>query len=117
MPWPARTSGTWDHGHAPDVGVRGALAEVSPAFVVHKPGSSRPNPPSFSRGPLGRALYEGKEGSSMPYLSPPTLTRSEIEAILAVSRTHARDHLIVAISLGTGLRLGEIVGLNVGDVY
>jgi len=28
-----------------------------------------------------------------------------------------RDHLIISMALGTGLRLGEIVGLNVGDVY
>ena len=53
----------------------------------------------------------------MPYLSPPTLTRSEVEAILAVTRGYPRDHLIIALALGTGLRLGEIVGLNVGDVY
>lgn len=28
-----------------------------------------------------------------------------------------RDHLIYPLALGTGLRLAEIVGLNVGDVY
>jgi site-specific recombinase XerC len=28
-----------------------------------------------------------------------------------------RDHLIYSLALGTGLRLAEIVGLNVGDVY
>src|SRR5258706_4761987 len=53
----------------------------------------------------------------MPYLSPPTLTRQEVESLLSVTRHHPRDHLIIAIALGTGLRLGEIVGLNVGDVY
>ena len=53
----------------------------------------------------------------MPYLSPPTLTRVEVEALLAVTRRHPRDHLVIALALGTGLRLGEIVGLNVGDVY
>src|SRR5262245_56626533 len=53
----------------------------------------------------------------MSYLSPPTLTRTEIEAILAITRNHPRDHLIIALALGTGLRLGEIVGLDVGDVY
>ena len=26
-------------------------------------------------------------------------------------------HVIISVALGTGLRLGEIVGLNVGDVY
>jgi len=53
----------------------------------------------------------------MPYLSPPTLTRSEVEAILAVTRSHPRDHLVIALALGTGPRLSEIVGLNVGDAY
>ena len=51
----------------------------------------------------------------MPYLSPPTLPRTEAEAVLAVTRRHPRDHVIMAIALGTGLRLGEIMGLIVGD--
>ena len=37
--------------------------------------------------------------------------------ISAVTRRNARDHLVITLALGTGLRLGEIVGLNVGDVY
>src|SRR5947208_3755626 len=53
----------------------------------------------------------------MPHLSPPTLTRSETEAILAATASHPRDHLIYSLALGTGLRLAEIVGLNVGDVF
>ena len=53
----------------------------------------------------------------MPYPSPPTITRQEVESLLSVTRTNQRDHLIIALALGTGLRLGEIVGLNVGDVY
>jgi integrase len=53
----------------------------------------------------------------MPYLSPPTLTRSEQEALLRTSSVHPRDHLIISVALGTGLRLAEIVGLNVGDVF
>ena len=53
----------------------------------------------------------------MPYLSPPTLTRAEQEALLRVSAQHPRDHLIFYLALGTGLRLAEIVGLNVGDVF
>jgi site-specific recombinase XerC len=28
-----------------------------------------------------------------------------------------RDHTIISLALGTGLRLAEIVGLNMGDVY
>ena len=53
----------------------------------------------------------------MPYLSPPTLTRSEQQSLLEVSAVHPRDHLIFSLALGTGLRLSEIVGLNVGDVF
>lgn len=53
----------------------------------------------------------------MPHLSPPTLTHGEQKAILRATRGNPRDHLIYALALGTGLRLAEIVGLNVGDVY
>jgi site-specific recombinase XerC len=53
----------------------------------------------------------------MPHLSPPTLTRAEQQAILRATAGNARDHLIYSLALGTGLRLAEIVGLNVGDVY
>jgi integrase len=34
-----------------------------------------------------------------------------------VSSCHPRDHLIFSLAMGTGLRLSEIVGLNVGDVF
>jgi len=51
----------------------------------------------------------------MSYLSPPTLTKAEQDALL--SATTGRDHLIFSLALGTGLRLAELVGLNVGDVY
>jgi len=53
----------------------------------------------------------------MPYLSPSTLTRSEQQALFDASSVHPRDHLILSLALGTGLRLSEIIGLNVGDVY
>lgn len=53
----------------------------------------------------------------MPTLSPTTLTQAEQRAILKVMAIHPRDHTIISLALGTGLRLGEIVGLNVGDVY
>src|SRR5437667_3091112 len=53
----------------------------------------------------------------MPHLSPPTLTASEQAVILAATAGHRRDHLIYSLALGTGLRLAEIVGLNVGDVF
>jgi len=53
----------------------------------------------------------------MPYLAPQTMTRKEQEHLLRASQDHSRDHLILSLALGTGLRLAEIVGLNVGDVY
>ena len=53
----------------------------------------------------------------MPHLSPSTLTRSEQEAILRITEANPRDHAIYSMGLGTGLRLAELVGLNVGDVY
>jgi len=53
----------------------------------------------------------------MPHLSPPTLTHSEQKAILRATRPQPRDHLIYSLALGTGLRLAEIVGLNVADIY
>ena len=53
----------------------------------------------------------------MPYLSPPTLTTDEQKLILRTTAKHPRDHLIISLALGTGLRLGEIVGLDAGDVF
>jgi integrase len=53
----------------------------------------------------------------MPHLSPPTLTHSEQKAILRATACNPRDHIIYSLALGTGLRLAEIVGLTVGDVY
>ncbi len=53
----------------------------------------------------------------MPALCPPTLTAREQRALLLASARHARDHLVFSVALGTGLRLAEIVGLDVGDVF
>ncbi len=53
----------------------------------------------------------------MPHLSPQTLTLAEQRAMLRATAGNLRDHLIYSLALGTGLRLAEIVGLNVGDVY
>ena len=53
----------------------------------------------------------------MSHLSPQTLTQAEQQAILRATARNPRDHLIYSLALGTGLRLAEIVGLNVGDVY
>lgn len=45
------------------------------------------------------------------------MIRSEQQALLEASSVHPRDHLILSLALGTGLRLSEIIGLGVGDVY
>ena len=53
----------------------------------------------------------------MPHLTPPTLTTAEQKAILRATAANVRDHTIFSMALGTGLRLAELVGLNVGDVF
>jgi len=53
----------------------------------------------------------------MPHLSPQTLTREEMQALLAATAVHPRDHLAFSLALGTGLRLSELTGLDVGDVF
>ena len=53
----------------------------------------------------------------MPYLCPSTLTSDEQKLILRVTAKHPRDHLIISMALGTGLRISELLGLNVGDVF
>jgi len=50
-------------------------------------------------------------------LSPTTLTTDEQRLILRATAGNVRDHLIFSMALGTGLRLAEIVGLDVGDVF
>ena len=53
----------------------------------------------------------------MSHISPTTLTTDEQKVILRTTAKHPRDHVIISMALGTGLRLGEITGLNVGDIY
>jgi hypothetical protein len=53
----------------------------------------------------------------VPHLSPTTLTTDEQRLILHATAGNVRDHTIISLALGTGVRLGEIVGLNVGDVF
>ena len=53
----------------------------------------------------------------MAGLSPTTMTTDEQAPILRVTASNLRDHVIFSLALGTGLRLAEIVGLDVGDVY
>jgi len=53
----------------------------------------------------------------VPHLSPTTLTTDEQRLVLRATAGNVRDHTIISLALGTGLRLAEIVGLNVGDVF
>ena len=53
----------------------------------------------------------------MASLCPPTLTSEEQSLLLQATIPEPRDHLIFSLALGTGLRLAEIVGLNIEDVY
>ncbi len=53
----------------------------------------------------------------MPTLSPTTLTFDEQALILRVTARNLRDHVVISLALGTGLRLAEIVGMDVGDVF
>ena len=42
----------------------------------------------------------------MPHLSPTTLTTDEQRLILRATARNLRDHTIISLALGTGLRLG-----------
>jgi integrase len=53
----------------------------------------------------------------MPHLAPPTLTAAEQKAILRATAANVRYHTSFSMALGTGFRLAELVGLNVGDVF
>ena len=53
----------------------------------------------------------------MPHLSPTTLTIDEQRVILRATAGNIRDHTIISLALGTGLRRAEVVGLDVGDVF
>jgi integrase len=53
----------------------------------------------------------------MPHLSPQTLTEVEQRALLRATASQPRDQLIFSLALGTGLRLAEIGGLDVADVF
>jgi tetratricopeptide (TPR) repeat protein len=55
--------------------------------------------------------------NTVPHLSPTTLTTDEQRVILRATAGNLRDHTTVSLALGTGLRLAEVVGLNVGDVF
>jgi len=45
------------------------------------------------------------------------MTAAEVQALLRASASHPRDHAVLSLALGTGLRLAEVVGLDAGDVF
>ena len=45
-----------------------------------------------------------------------TMTAAEQAALLRVTKDAPRDNVLYSMALGTGLRLSELLGLNVGDV-
>jgi integrase len=53
----------------------------------------------------------------LSHLSPATVTTDEQRLILRATAANVRDHTMIGLALGTGLRLAEIVGLDVGDVF
>jgi integrase len=54
----------------------------------------------------------------MSFRAPETMTTAEQARLLRVTGRHPypRDHVLFSMALGTGLRLSELLGLNVGDV-
>src|SRR5258706_9497408 len=50
--------------------------------------------------------------------APETMTAAEQARLLKVTAAHddPRDHVLYSMALGTGPRLRELLGLNVGDV-
>ncbi len=54
----------------------------------------------------------------MPYRAPETMTQAEQAKLLEVSGQppRPRDHVLFSMALGTGLRLSEVLGLDVRHV-
>src|SRR5262245_56843357 len=52
------------------------------------------------------------------FRAPETMTAAEQAALLRETAAHSapRDHVLYSMALGTGLRLRELLGLDVGDV-
>src|SRR3989454_2543686 len=52
------------------------------------------------------------------FRAPETMTAAEQASLLRATAAHRdpRDHVLYSMALGTGLRLSELLGLDVGDV-
>ncbi len=53
----------------------------------------------------------------VPHLSPTTLTTDEQRTILLATAGNLRDQPVFSMALETGLRLAELVGLDVDDPF
>ena len=81
--------------------------------------SKRPTPRGCRRPGSLRLTSSPTEGTcaSTCRTSPPPRWTDEQRLILRSTAGNVRDHTIISLALGTGLRLAEIVGLDVGDVF
>lgn len=52
------------------------------------------------------------------FRAPETMTAAEQAALLRATAAHPapRDHVLYSMALGTGLRLSELLGLDIGDI-
>src|SRR6267142_4248877 len=50
------------------------------------------------------------------FRAPETMTAAEQAALLRATASAPRDHVLYSMALGTGLRLRELLGLDVGDL-
>jgi integrase len=50
------------------------------------------------------------------FRAPETMTTAEQASLLRATSPAPRDLFLYSMALGTGLRLSELLGLNVGDV-
>jgi integrase/recombinase XerC len=96
----------------------GALPSLLGAIVPHGV-PKLPEAAGIESLPLTSFAIEGTcaAEADVPHLSPTTLTIDEQHMILRATAGNVRDHTIISLALGTGLRLAEIVGLGVGDVF
>ena len=66
-------------------------------------------------------MYRGMSAYADAIARPPrTLTEREVALLLRTTGQHAagwRDHVIISVALGTGLREHEILALDIGDVF
>lgn len=68
------------------------------------------------RGLLDRDPAEGLELPHTRHRVPEVLTRSEVSALLEASEVRDRDHCLIELLYGTGIRINEAARMRVGDL-